>query len=241
MQRLIRTFGTIAVLIGLGLSLTSARSADASESTGPLLWIPDDIPAQYDSVVTVPVNHEGNGNSIAALTFSIDFDQTWLTFDPTDNNNDGVPDAIHFTIPSAFGAGVTYDSADIDGELDFLIADTFPPLTGLPSGTIVTMDFGTRRPPVSRTAFVNFSNNPLPSFGNTAGQSVPGTYDNGSVRIQGCCDFNNDGQVTVIDIQMVASCWRQPIGGSCQSRYDVDRDGNLDIVDIQRVAGVLTS
>lgn len=241
MNRITYVVGTIGLLLGLWLQPGTVASARAIPTTSPGLSIPDNIPAQPNSTVVVPVHFSPEGNAISSLVFSLNFDQTWLTFDPTDSDGDGVPDAVDFNLPPAFTGSVVYDPNDLDGELDFFFGDIFPPLASLPEGDIVLITFGIDNPPVATTAFINFANNPPASFGNTSGQSVPGTTDNGSVRIEGCCDFNNDGQVTVIDIQMVAFCWRQPIGGSCQSRYDIDRDGNLDIVDIQRVAGVITS
>ncbi|MCB0207352.1 MAG: hypothetical protein KDH89_21225, partial [Anaerolineae bacterium] len=42
-------------------------------------------------------------------------------------------------------------------------------------------------------------------------------------------DLNHDGQVTVIDIQMIASAWPQ---SSATFPYDQNGDGVLDIQDI---------
>ena len=52
--------------------------------------------------------------------------------------------------------------------------------------------------------------------------------------LPGLCpeDVNDDGQISVLDIQAVASGW----GGS-DPDLDVDEDGDVDIVDVQRVAG----
>ena len=131
----------------------------------------------------MPINFTANGNSIASLIFSVDYDQTWLAFDPMDSDEDGIPDAVAFNLPGAFNASVTFDEADTDGELDFFIADLFPPLASLPDGAIVSMTLNVGSPPGATEAAVNFSPDPATSFGDTSGQSVPGTTDDGSVLI----------------------------------------------------------
>jgi hypothetical protein len=163
-----------------GLSLPSSSSA---LSDGPALAIPDQVPASPGGTVTLPVNFTANGNSIASMIFSVDYDQTWLTFDPTDSDEDGIPDTVTLDIPSAFNASVTFDGGDTEGELDFFIADTFPPLASLPDGAIVSMTLNVGSPPSVTEAAVNFSQDPVASFGDTSGQSVPGTTDDGSVLI----------------------------------------------------------
>jgi len=152
-------------------------------ANGPALAIPDQVPASPGDRVTLPVNFTSHDNSISSVVFSVDYDQTWLTFDPTDNNEDDIPDAVTFNIPGAFDASVIFDAGDTDGELDFFIADLFPPLASLLDGAIVslTLDVGS---PISGTeAAVSFSPDPTASFGDTSGQSVPGTTDDGSVLI----------------------------------------------------------
>ncbi len=205
--------------------------------SGPLLSIPDNIQAPAAASVLVPVHFAADGNSISSAAFSIDFDEIWLAFDPTDSDGDGVPDAVAFNLPAAFNGSVSFDAGDTDGELDFLIVDVFPPLASLPDRDIVSITFGTGSPTVLTTAYVAFSTNPPVSFGSTTGQSIPGTADDGSVRIQGLYDLNDDGRVDVLDIQLIASCWHIAIGGSCPSSYDVNRSGAIDIVDVQQLAG----
>ena len=163
------------ILLFLLLIATKTISAE-----GPLLDIPDQIPASAGNTVTVPVNFKANGNAISTIVFSVDYDEKRLSFDPTDGDEDGVPDAITFNLPAGFNGSVAFDGSDTDGELDFIIADVFPPLSALPDRTIVYIRLNVGNLPQSGEAAINFSRDPVASFGNTSGQSVKGTTNNGS-------------------------------------------------------------
>jgi hypothetical protein len=178
------------VLIAFGGASACALSG-ASGQAAPSLTIPQQIPAAPGASVSVPITFDNGGNSISSLFFSIDFDETLLTFDPTDSDFDGTPDAISFNVPAAFFPGVTYDASDTDGELDFTITDPAPPLAAMPNRVIATITFVAGSPPVTSDANVGFSATPGPSFGNTAGQSVAGVGVGGSVRI--IASVNNTG------------------------------------------------
>ena len=172
---------------------------------GPILSITENVPAPSNSTVTVPVNFTANGNSISSLIFSVNYDESCLSFDPTDGDGNGIPDAVIFTLPVGFDGSVTFNQADTDGELDFFIADLSPPLSVLFDGAVVSIEFTTTCQPDPGTttiAPVDFSNNPTASFGNTIGQSVPGNTVNGSVEIWPVepGDCNADGKVDAGDI-----------------------------------------
>jgi hypothetical protein len=171
-----------------GLTSEAALSlpfGSSALSNGPALAIPDQVPASPGGTVTLPINFTANGHNICSMTFSVDYDQTWLSFDATDGNEDGIPDAITLNLPGGFEASVTFDGGDTDGELDFFIGDLFPPLASLSDGTIVYVTLNVGSPPSATEAAVNFSQDPAASFGNTEGQDVPGTTDGGSVLIAG--------------------------------------------------------
>lgn len=156
----------------------------AAADAAPSLSIPSLIPASSNSTVTVPVIFAANGNSIASVVFSLDYDQAWLSINPADGNGDGTPDVVTLFLPAGFSGGCTLNPADLAGELDCWVLDLSVPLNALPNGTLAQVQFQTGNPAVITDAFVNFSlNSPPTSFGNTEGQSVPGSTQNGSVRI----------------------------------------------------------
>lgn len=165
----------LTAMLGMLLLLSSA-----SAQGGPALDIENQVAASPNSQVTVPINFVANGSSINAMAFSVDFDESLLTFDPTDNNGDGIPDAISFNLPAGFSPSVSFDASDTDGEIDIAIFSLNP--TPLTDGTIASITFTTGN---VGNAAVNFSLDPPVSFGGTDGSDVPGTTDNGSVLVDG--------------------------------------------------------
>ncbi len=175
---------TPLVLLSTAVTVTD-NTPTPTPTDIPTLSIETNIPAFYNQTVSVPIQFTANGQGIGSVIFSLDFDQSCLQFDASDGDGDGIPDAISFNVPAAFGASVTFDAADTDGELDFFIADTFPPLAALPGGTLATLQLAPTCQPIDASilAPVNFSADPLASLGDTSGQSVPGVTVDGSVEI----------------------------------------------------------
>ena len=196
------TSGTATVTMDGNKSVTATFSL----VSGPSLIIPQNVQGRFGQLVTVPISLDSTGLELASTAFSIDIDESCLNFDPTDSDQDGVPDAITFNIPAGFSGSVMYDPLDLDGELDFLVADTFPPLVALIDGDIVTIAMTPTCEPSpgnTVTAPVNFAAEPAASFGNTSGQSVPGTGVDGSVEIVGgfdAGDCNGDEYIDAGDI-----------------------------------------
>jgi hypothetical protein len=137
--------------------------------------MPDQVSAAPGGLATVPVTFDANGHNITSLAFSVDCDETWLALDPADHDGNGIPDAVVFSLPGDFTASVTFDGGDSDGEVDIFIGDIAPPLTSLSDGPIVFMILDAGSSPGSTQGAVLFSLDPAASFGDTSGQSVPGT------------------------------------------------------------------
>lgn len=179
---------------------------DSQRTVPTFLSIPTNIPGSIGDTVTVPIFFSGASASIDTTTFSIDFDEDCLAFDPTDGNGDTIPDAVQFMVNSNFVTTAEYNAGDKDGEIDISIYDQFSPRTVIPDGVIVNIDFTVKAtcaaaPGTNRSARVGFSNDPSPSFG-TYGVSVPGLSLDGFVRIlEGLLgDCNGDGVVNAGDL-----------------------------------------
>ena len=117
------------------------------------------------------------------MVFSVDFDETWLDFDDSDGNNDGVPDAISLNLPAGYVAAASYDAQDKDGEIDVVVY--YPGLapTSLPAGNLLTVQLTAGQPQSNFVAEVKSSLDPNASFGSVTGASVPGIMFDGSAWI----------------------------------------------------------
>jgi hypothetical protein len=166
--------GLLVAMLQVNYRVQSAQAASA----GPQLSIQSNIPADPNSTVVVPVQFTSNGSAIASTVFSIDYDQTWLSFD------NSIPNAVDFTVPSNFAGSCSHDASDTDGELDCFIIHPSVPLGALPDGIVLNVTLRTKNPPNTVVAKAGFSLiSPPTSFGSTEGQSVPGTTLDGSVQV----------------------------------------------------------
>lgn len=173
---------------------------NGQRGTPTFLSIPANIPGSIGDFVYVPVNFDPDDQDIDTTTFSVDFDETCLKFDPA------APDAVVFSTPAAFIANWSYNGGDVNGELDFSIFDQTAPRASLPFGQLLTMRFQVKSacaaaPGATYNARVGFSNDPAPSFG-SFGQSIPGYSSDGFVRILpgALGDCNGDGLVDAGDL-----------------------------------------
>lgn len=181
----------LAVWLALGLTggafqLTpAARAAPdirAAPDVAPSLSITSNIPAEPDSLVTIPVHFDPDVNSIASVVFAIDYDQTWLEFDPA------VPNAITLNLTGGFVGSCTPDTADTAGEIKCVVYYPIAPTQPLTERDLVTVRLRTKSPVTDTVAVVGFSeNSPPASFGGTDGFSVPGITIDGSVLISSAC------------------------------------------------------
>ncbi|MEZ4663687.1 MAG: M36 family metallopeptidase [Caldilineaceae bacterium] len=169
---------------------------------GPELHVVD-TEAYYGRKVTVPITFTNNGIDIAAVAFAVDFDERCLSFDTTDANADGIPDAIQFSVPPGFNTVALADLGDVNGELNIFIGDISPPLTSLPAGQVMTIEVETTCQAKEKPLIVpmRFGRDPIASFSDLTGHTVPGRALEGAVAVQfGLLgDCNQDGLVNAAD------------------------------------------
>jgi hypothetical protein len=236
--------GDYAALVRILSNDPSQRLIDIPvtlHTIGPDLTLGDGGSTWFGRPVQVPVNFTANGFEIAAATFSVDMDDSCLRFDPTDGDGDGIPDAIHFSLPTDFQGSASVDLSDTTGELDFFVADVQPPLAALPDGTLATIDFKATCLPTDGplSVAVNFSTAPTATLSTLNGATVlPATFS-GTLAIDPGLpgDCNQDGKVDAGDtISCVleifdgdGSFWQDAAGGSfagspqgCDSNQDTE-------------------
>ncbi len=201
----------LSVSVSGGTAIAGAYGDDDASGSAyvfrsrPLLTIPTDVPAVSATLVDVPVDLTTGGNALASVAFSIDYDESCLSFDPTDSDADSIPDALDIPLPATFSATVFFDLGDTDGEIDIALLADDPATTTFTAGTVATVTF---TPTCSAGATdsviapVAFSADPVPSFGDPDGQDVFGDSVGGSVEIfDGLCgDCDADGVVSAADI-----------------------------------------
>ena len=158
-------------------SLTSLSSESlfkiSSEVVGATINIAAEVPGPSWHQVTVPVTLTTNGNPVNSAVFSVEYDHTWLSFDPLN------PEAISFNVPEEF---MTAASVGINGQIDIVIYASEPELT-LPDGIIANITLNVGQPDDSGLAPVSFFYAPPVSLGSTAGESILVTPENGSVWV----------------------------------------------------------
>lgn len=188
---------SLLVLNGSG----ACQLPDTQPQGAPELIIPSQIPAQAGGTVVAPVNFRSGDNAISAIMFSIDYDQSWLTVDPTDADGDGIPDAITFDVPAEFGVRIVqFDAQNTTAEIKIEIRDGSVPLATLPDRDgIVRIQFRVGWPGSATVAPVRFGSQPVASFGSNIGTSVLGTTEDGSVTISPSQTLGRLGGFTWVD------------------------------------------
>ena len=71
----------------------------------------------------------------------------------------------------------------------------------------------------------------------TGGSCDIGAFEYDSTPCALFGDVDNDGDVDVKDVMLVAGCWRCRSEDTCYDEsYDLDKDGDIDVVDIMLVS-----
>ncbi|MEZ4864024.1 MAG: Ig-like domain-containing protein [Caldilineaceae bacterium] len=152
----------------------------AGASVTATLGVADGLSASAGEAVAVPIQLTNAGNNVAAATFALNFDSTQLSFDPTDSNGDGRPDAIAFHIPASMVASVNYNAAQ--SRVEVAIYGVNLPLPLLSNGTIATITLQVQSDITVDTAPLTLNKS---SLGDDQGQELPVVTQNGVVTITG--------------------------------------------------------
>jgi len=163
---------------------------DRAPSPGPDLAVAVKS-AKRDRLIRLPLlfrpgpddGQPGGGDELLLLMFSLDFDEKRLIFDPTDADNDGVPDSISINVPDDYLFVWFYEPALKNRELAFLMIDTEFPFRPLPEAPNVTIQFRTTAQKLG-TAVVGFKGT-VPQIVDVEGNLIP--FDQiltGGVRVK---------------------------------------------------------
>ena len=112
-----------------GASVAAAASAPA------VVAAPAAVLASANASVDVPISLETAGSNVAALAFAMNFDPTQFTFDATDADQDGVPDAVTLNVPPSMLRMVDVTS----GKLNIMVAGIAMPMPELSDGIVASI------------------------------------------------------------------------------------------------------
>ncbi|CAN5574549.1 hypothetical protein BH10CHL1_BH10CHL1_22500 [soil metagenome] len=158
---------------------TNGQVLAAHTAVSATLSVSPELSAVPGQTVTVPLTLMTAGNRIAAATFAFNFDPAHLSFNDTDADNDGVPDAIRFAIPASLTTSANYNVAE--HRLEVAIFGVSLPMPLLKDGVLamvtlqVANDVTVTATPLTLT---------LVSVGDDQGETIPVTTSDGSLQIK---------------------------------------------------------
>jgi uncharacterized repeat protein (TIGR01451 family) len=173
----------------LALPATTGLAAPlGAVATVPHLSIPTSQRDAAQGSFSVPINFTSGGAAIAAVGFALDYQESCLTFDATDGNSDGIPDAIS-GLPGDFVATISHDANDTGSELDISLFDSTAPIGALSDGALLTVAFNVKPACVTTDGTttdvtINFAGDPAPSFSDAAANDVTGTSSGATIGLQ---------------------------------------------------------
>lgn len=166
---------TVCIIFTSNACPPAVTASDAQSAT---LAVGSGLSAAPGAKVSVPVRLTTGGNSVVAAVFAVDFDTAHLSFDATDADNSGLPDAVSINAPADMSMSATYNAAE--SRIEIVVFD-LPPFTALSDGTLATVDLTVNAGVTVTETAVNLTTT---SLGNTEGQSVPVEVTNGAVEIK---------------------------------------------------------
>ncbi|MEZ4711444.1 MAG: Ig-like domain-containing protein [Caldilineaceae bacterium] len=127
---------TVLVFFGND-SCTQPGVQAASAADVASLSAPQNLAAAAGEEVAVDLTLNTGANSVAAATFALALDTSKVTFDATDANEDGVPDAITFNAPASMTKSVTWNAEQ--SRIEVALFGATLPLPTLSDGVLATV------------------------------------------------------------------------------------------------------
>ena len=129
---------TVRIFFGAACNSAAPAAAAAGIAAPAVVSAPSAAAPAAGQVASVPLMLQTNSHDVAAFAASVSFDPARLKLDPTDRDDDGVPDAVHFQLPAGMYRAATYDAAA--GKVDVVATGVVMPLPKLADGVLVTLD-----------------------------------------------------------------------------------------------------
>jgi hypothetical protein len=139
----------------------------------PALEVPARLRPGRDGEVLVPVTLRRGESRVNSVAFSLILPDS-LSFDPTDADRDGIPDAVTFQLPLGFTGKVRWSPKNPAGQLAIFVFDTAGSRRPLPQGGKLAVVRLVAKGGATAEKPVRFGTSPSPSFGIDEGKSVRG-------------------------------------------------------------------
>ncbi len=168
---------TAAKIFNPAATCAPVTSASSSVAT---LAVSGNLAVAPGSTADVAITLNAAGNSVAAAAFAVNFDSSALTFDATDADADGIPDAVKFNVPSGLMTSATYNAEE--SRVEIIITGLIPPFPLLSDGAIATVSLTTNNGADGSATAVTITNG---SLGSDEGASIPVEVNDGTIEVNG--------------------------------------------------------
>lgn len=166
----------------LPLLLNGGRIGDVEPPSGPTptptpaaaaLGLPGVMPGVVNGRVRMPLAFSAGSHQVTDVELTLDYDQSWLRFDETDANGDGLPDAIVSTLPPAFAVAVAHQATLPRAEISIHVASRSGEPLSIPDGTWLTLELEVTGTPGPDAHGVGFHPTKGAAVRGPQGQAVP--------------------------------------------------------------------
>lgn len=148
--------------------LACGTAVAAASIAPPVVAAPAAIAANPGANVTLPVSLQSQGNGVASLALAVKVDTAQFALDPTDADEDGIPDAVTLNAPTGMLRMAFYDPAA--GEIQIVLAGMVMPLPVLEDGIVANIQLVGKPGATGSAAAVALEN---VSLGDTEGGALP--------------------------------------------------------------------
>ena len=152
--------------------------AAAGSMVNASLVVDSGLRAAPGTKIQVPVRLATGGNAVAAAAFAVNFDAATLSFDATDSDGDGLPDAVSLNAP-----GNTFTMANYNAEasrVEIVIAGLSDPMPLLADGAIATVTLTVKEEASVSESVVTLTES---SLSDAQSLAVPVEVSGGSIQI----------------------------------------------------------
>lgn len=136
------------------------------------------LTAAPGATVQVPVNLNSSGHAVAAAAFAVNFDAATFSFDTTDSDGNGVPDAVNLNAPGNAFVMATYNATA--SRIEIVITGMSDPMPQLSDGAIATVTLTVNSGATISESAVTLTES---SLGDAQAQAIPVTVTDGAIQI----------------------------------------------------------